>query len=203
MKKRIIIFLFVILLMTTTFSSLYAITFTDLSGTHWAYNNVMYLAEKGIINGYENGTYKPERSVSRGEFIKLVMTALYGGNEYFEVNNFNLGHWATPYAIEAARLGYLMDETGITNLNDSITRLEMVHILAKVCSDNRIEKEEPITTIQFSDISQLDEESQIYIEYVTQNGLINGYTDGTFKASKTMTRAEVATVMCRFFSLMD
>lgn len=202
MKRRIIIFLFAMLLILANLSAAFAITFSDLSETHWAYNNVMNLAEQGIINGYENGTYQPERAVSRGEFIKLVMTALYGGNEYFEVNNFNFGHWATPYAIEAARLGYLMDETGITNLNNSITRLEMVHILAKICSSNQIEKKEQITSINFSDISELEEESQIYIEYVAQNGLINGYTDGTFKASKTMTRAEVATVMCRFFALI-
>lgn len=203
MKKRIVFVLLAVLMISANVTHLFAITFSDLSSSHWAYSNIMDLAEAGIINGYENGTYQPERAVRRGEFLKLVMTSLYGGNEYFEVNNFNVGHWASPYAIEAAQLGYLMDGTSISNLDDSITRLEMVHILAKICSKNRIEKDELTEPIEFSDTANLEEVSQLYIDLVTQNGLINGYTDGTFKADKTMTRAEVATVMSRFLSLMN
>lgn len=202
MKKRIGVFLMSVLLIIVSISTSFAIAFSDLPTSHWAYGNVMNLAEKGIINGYENGTYQPERAVSRGEFIKLVMTTLYGGNEYFEVNQINLGHWATPYAIEAAHQGYLMEGTTISPLNSSITRLEMVHILAKVCIQNQIQKKEELNAISFSDTATLEESSKIYIDFVTQNGLINGYTDGTFKANKSMTRAEVATIIVRFQELM-
>ncbi len=202
MKKRMG-FLFVsMLLIIASFSSSLAITFSDLPTSHWAYSNIMSLAEKGIINGYENGTYQPERAVSRGEFLKLVMTALYGGNEYFETNKINFGHWATSYAVEAAHLGYLMDGTSISNLNDPITRLEMVNILSKVCIQNQIKKKEEISAISFSDVEALDEASKLYIDFATRNGLMNGYTDGTFKPQKSMTRAEVATVMVRFQELM-
>ena len=201
MKKKVLMFLSVIMLMTTSLVSVFAISFSDLPDSHWAYSNIMALAERQIINGYENGTYQPERAISRGEFLKLVMTTLYNGNDYFETNNFNFGHWATPYAIEAAQLGYLMDGTSIDNLNNTISRLEMVHILAKVCIDNRIASDE-IKEIKFSDVQALDETSLLYIEYVTQNGLINGYTDNTFKPDKSMTRAEVATLMNRFLNLI-
>ena len=201
MKKKVLMFLSVIMLMTTSLVSVFAISFSDLPASHWAYSNIMALADRQIINGYENGTYQPERAISRGEFLKLVMTTLYNGNDYFETNNFNFGHWATPYAIEAAQLGYLMDGTSIDNLNNTISRLEMVHILAKVCIDNRIASDE-IKEIKFSDVQALDETSLLYIEYVTQNGLINGYTDNTFKPDKSMTRAEVATLMNRFLNLI-
>ena len=202
MKKRIGFFLMSVLFIIASISTSFAIAFSDLPISHWAYGNIMNLAEKGIINGYENGTYQPERAVSRGEFIKLVMTTLYGGNEYFEVNQINLGHWATPYAIEAAQQGYLMEGTTISPLNSSITRLEMVHILAKVCIQNQIQKKEELNAISFSDTATLEKSSKIYIDFVTQNGLINGYTDGTFKANKSMTRAEVATIIARFQELM-
>lgn len=201
MKKRIIIFLFTMLCLSTNLSTVFAIQFSDLTESHWAYDNIMSLAEEGIINGYENGTYQPERAISRGEFIKLVMTTLYGGNEYFEVNNFNFGHWAMPYALEAIQKGYLMDGTTLDNLNDSITRLEMVNILGKVGINNKIYRLNELNSISFSDTNSLEESSKIYIDYVTRNGLINGYTDGTFKPNKTLTRAEVATIIVRFKSL--
>lgn len=201
MKKRIIIFLFTMLCLSANLSQIFAIQFSDLTNAHWAYDNIMSLAEAGIINGYENGTYQPERAISRGEFIKLVMTTLYGGNEYFEVNNFNFGHWAMPYALEAMQKGYLMDGTTLDNLNNSITRLEMVNILGKVGINNKIYRANELNSISFSDINGLEESSKIYIDYVTRNGLINGYTDGTFKPNKTLTRAEVATIIVRFKAL--
>lgn len=201
MKKRIVVFLFMTLFLAVNITSTFALTFSDLSTYHWAYNNIMSLTKAGVINGYDDGTYKPENAVTRGEFLKLIMVALYEGNEYFEINNFKVLHWATPYALEAAQSGYLMDGTSVDNLGANISRLEMVHILSKVCLDNRIQKTEIVEKISFSDVSALDETSKMYITFVTENGLINGYDDKTFKAERTMTRAEVATVMSRFLNL--
>lgn len=203
MKKILSLIFAAMFLFVFSAKPIFALTFSDLNASHWAYEQIMMLAEEDIINGYENGTYKPEKSVTRGEFLKLIMTALYGGNDYFEKNNFNFGHWATTYAIEAARAGYLMDGTTISGLDNEISRLEMVHILAKVCIKNRIEKEQVEATIEFTDIISLDQNSKMYIGFVTENGLINGYPEGVFKPNKTMTRAEVATVMSRFFDLKN
>ena len=111
MKKTILVFFLSICILSLSLSAVFAITFSDLKSTHWAYNDIMNLANDGIINGYKDGTYKPEKNVTRGEFLKLIMTSLYDGNGYFEVNNFNFGHWAMPYAIEAVNYNYLMDGT--------------------------------------------------------------------------------------------
>lgn len=199
--KRFFILLSSIVILLSFCMQVYALTFSDLAESHWAYKQIMMLANEGIINGYENGTYKPEKAVTRGEFLKLIMTALYGGTEYFEKNNFNLGHWATPYAIEAARAGCLMNGTTITGLDNEISRKEMVHILAKICINNRIEREKQTESIDFLDVVSLDQNSKLYIDFVVRNGLINGYPEGVFKPDKTMTRAEVATVMSRFLEL--
>lgn len=201
MKKSIVTLISISLILTLFISTSLAISFSDLKTSHWAYKNIIALANEGIISGYTDGTYKPENDVTRGEFLKLMMVTLYDGNEYFEVNNFNFGHWAHPYAIEAGMAGYLMNGTDISNLNAPISRKEMVHILAKICLNNKIESKEEIKTIRFSDMSSLDAETKMYINFVAENGLINGYTDGTFKADRTMTRAEVATVISRFIAL--
>lgn len=203
MKKFLLALFSFVMILNLTISTSYAINFSDLEVSHWAYKDIMLLANQGIINGYEDGTYMPEQAVTRGEFLKLIMVALYEGNEYFEVNNFKMVHWAMPYAIEAAESGYLMDGTSIADLNNYISRKEMVNILAKICIQNKIQKNEYGGIIQFSDIDSLDESTKLYINFVTENGLINGYTDGTFKADRTMTRAEVATVMSRFLSLKE
>ncbi|MCH5186379.1 MAG: S-layer homology domain-containing protein [Oscillospiraceae bacterium] len=46
--------------------------FNDVDHTHWAFNYISTLKEKGIINGYEDGSFKPDNPVTRAEFIVMV-----------------------------------------------------------------------------------------------------------------------------------
>ena len=71
MKKFLAILLCFIMLISTT---CFAAGFSDLTSEHWAYKNVTNLVENGVINGYPDGTYRPEKTITRGEFFKLIMT---------------------------------------------------------------------------------------------------------------------------------
>ena len=46
--------------------------FTDVSKDHWAYEAIEELAEKGIINGYEDGTFKPNEPITRAEVATII-----------------------------------------------------------------------------------------------------------------------------------
>lgn len=46
--------------------------FKDVSEKHWAYKAIEELAEKGIINGYEDGTFRPEEPMTRAEVATIV-----------------------------------------------------------------------------------------------------------------------------------
>lgn len=187
----------ILCLMTWLTSFSFAIAFKDLSEKNWSYKYVMSLAEKGIINGYTDGTYKPQKHVTRGEFFKLIMTS-FAGEKSFDGMKLP-SHWASVYAAFAANNGFLMDGTNTDNLNDYITRHEMIIVLSKVCIEAGFS--EYITEeIEFSDINNLSESDQLYIKHVVKLGIINGYTDGTFKPNNYMTRAEVATVIYRYLN---
>ncbi len=220
MKKIITILIIMLIVLSVMIAPAYAVNFSDVPQAHWAYTYINELSDKGIINGYQDGTYKPEKNVTRGEFFKLIMTSAYGEEACSAFSTvIKDSHWATKYAKKAEFEGLLMNGTDTDNLNADITRLEMVHILAKVClsnlnvedlveiflSDDVIgasgEVLETPKEIEFTDIQELDESSKVYIRYVTMLKIINGYTDGSFKPDKTMTRAEVATVMSRFEKL--
>lgn len=202
MKKIFVIFLILFSFFCITSSSL-AIEFSDLPTTHWAYENITKLVNRGIVNGYTDGTFKPSNPITRGEFFKLIMTTLYYGEDYLKGDTSGFEHWATVYALDAQMKGYLMTGTSTTNLNDEMSRLEMANVLCRVCLNNGIKAKvfDPENVPQFTDIDDLDEESKLYINYIVENGLVNGYTDGTFKPNNTMTRAEVSTVLIRLMNL--
>ena len=73
MKKRIIAIITASILILAAISVPFAATeFSDMKD-HWAKANVENLRSKGIIDGYEDGTFKPENTVTYGEFIKMQM----------------------------------------------------------------------------------------------------------------------------------
>lgn len=203
MKKFLAILLCFIMLISTT---CFAAGFSDLTSEHWAYKNVTNLVENGVINGYPDGTYRPENTITRGEFFKLMMTAAEG-EEFFTILNMVSEKWTDSYMHYAENEGLMMDGTSIENVDDPITRLEMVVVLSKTAIKKNIRRafyedgKATLKTTTFNDISELSEIDQIYIRNATDLGLINGYTDGSFKPNGYMTRAEVATIIYRFLSI--
>lgn len=73
--------------------------FKDVKDGYWStqYINSLYAAK--LVNGYEDGTFKPEGNVTRAEFAKLVVDA-YGlklTNAATPFTDVKAGNWATPY----------------------------------------------------------------------------------------------------------
>lgn len=50
--------------------------FTDVADTHWAAKAIDELSEKGIINGYDDGTFRPDEPISRAEVAVMISRAL-------------------------------------------------------------------------------------------------------------------------------
>ena len=202
MKKKKVFCFFVFMMGISILSCSLAMSFWDLPSYHWAYTTIMNLVDEEVINGYPDGSYQPENSVTRAEFLKLVLSTLYGDNRYFESSALKSVHWAFPYVWEARNCGYIAEDyiMHIQEMNQKITRLEMADILARVCEKNRIKAEEINVIPSFSDIKGLNSESRGHINLVAKIGFIKGYPDGTFGPEKTMTRAECATIIERLLN---
>ena len=72
---------------------------------------VNVLSALGVVDGYENGTYKPEQTVTRAEMAKLVITALgmdsYATATKSSYSDMALAQWAIPYVEYATNLGII------------------------------------------------------------------------------------------------
>ena len=74
MKK--LTFAVLVIVLTMTFCFAVSINFIDLSNSHWAYSTIIKMAEEGLIKGYEDGTFKPEKEVTREEFAQMIYNAV-------------------------------------------------------------------------------------------------------------------------------
>ncbi|MDR1574137.1 MAG: S-layer homology domain-containing protein, partial [Clostridiales Family XIII bacterium] len=59
-------------------AAVFGASFSDLPDTHWAYNAIAAMSEKGIVSGYPDGAFKPSGTVTYGEFIKMAYIAQGG-----------------------------------------------------------------------------------------------------------------------------
>ncbi len=85
-------------------------TFADVDDTHWAKGYIAAMKKSGIINGYPDGTFKPEDQVTYAEFIKMTVEAIGKGDEAMAQ-----GGYPDGYIVVAAALGIT---DGVMFVND-------------------------------------------------------------------------------------
>ena len=148
-----------------------------------------------FLSGYANGTFKPDRNMTRAEvttmFARLLTEKMAADQTYSNTfSDVAKSHWAANY------IGYMQQFGIITGYADgsfrpdaSVTRAEFAAIASRF---------ERLTegTKSFSDVTSSHWAAK-YINFAATRGWVNGYADGTFKPNNSITRAEVAAVTCR------
>lgn len=168
------------------------VIFTDLPVDHWAFDYITQLAIDDIISGYEDKTFKPNGNVTRAELAKMLAASfgLEGTTRYSDVNN----HWADTYISSVGEFVPFKDN--LFRPNDEATRQDVAVALVNILDKTeRMKLQE--TKLTFDDIPMIDEEYISHIGKAVSGGIISGYGDGTFRPQEPITRAEVATMICR------
>ena len=101
--------------------------YTDVPADAWYNSAVSTLSNAGILDGYEDGTFRPDGNITRAEFATITarfLEASYdGGNRFPDID----GHWAAEYINEAANAGIVDGyEDGTFRPQQNITRAEAV-----------------------------------------------------------------------------
>ena len=99
----------------------------------------------------------------------------------------------TPQQLAAEELNKLSvmvgDETGDLMLGKTVTRAEMAAVICRLSGLEQAAKEVVVTTLLFSDVSK-EHWAAGYIQLAKQNGIINGYPDGSFRPENEVSYAE-------------
>lgn len=175
-------------------------TFPDIA-KHWSKDYVESMIAKNIVDGYSDGTFKPEGKITRAEFVKMVVCALNEDlidyNEGFK--DVKANDWHADYIATAKALG-LIDgyADGSFRPDATIKRAEMAAILGKVVDVEIDEKDIDKASKLFKDFADIEEWAKESVAKVYKAGLMNG-ADGKFYANKDTTRAEAATTVYRLY----
>lgn len=174
-------------------------TFRDLPSSHWAYGYVKALAEKNVINGYDDGTFRPSNNVTREEFVKMIISAtgmLQAGSEC-DFTDVPKSAWYYEYVASAYAKGIVsgIDDEAF-GVGTNITRQDVAVIAARIIK--RLKGTVPQTgDSALTDIDTVSDYATDSVKLLNGMGIINGYDDGSFMPKNTLTRAEAATIICK------
>ena len=175
--------------------------FVDLAKTHYAYEAIVALYERGIISGDGNKVY-PENGITRQEIAKVALAIadidVDAQDTIDAPDKDDVAAWATGYVATAIKEGIIKGyEDGTIQPKRVITRGEMVAIIVRMLG---IQVEG--AKAAFKDVDETLW-SAPYITAAAELGFVNGYEDGTFRAEKNITRAEAFTIYHRVLTFVD
>ena len=168
--------------------------FADISASHWAYNAISTLSDKNIVSGYDDNTFKPDKEITREEFVKIIVSAL-GIPTSEQINEFSdvaQNAWYAPYVNAAFKAGFVSGKgNSAFGVGEKITREEMAVIVRRAVSD--IVNNRPYSA--FSDDSEISDYAKKAIEELYSAGMINGISETEFSPKSIVTRAQAAKII--------
>lgn len=176
-----------------TASKLISQIFSDIRESDWFASTVKKLVDLGGINGYPDGSFKPNNQITKAEFTKILIAAL--GYDNLPSTG---SHWASGYVDKAVSIG-LGDRDDFDNLNMSITRMEMAMLVANALDhkgESHVGDRQNYRTL-ITDYNSIPRVYQDFVLKAFTKGIITGYPDGTFGPERGLTRAEASTVIVR------
>jgi len=180
-----------------------ALAVSDIAG-HWANNAIQRWTEFGAVRGYDDGTFRPDNHITRAEFATLLNRVL-GSTELSDVEfpDVDPNSW---YALEIARAvaaGFMLGDAGGTmRPNDNVTREEAVVMLFRAFGIEFAQR----NLLIFFDTPQISYWALNAVISFTNEDIIRGFPDGSFRPQNYITRAEVVVLIDRIesgLSLID
>jgi len=163
--------------------------FRDCRG-HWAEQIIIESTDKKYLDGYDDGTFKPDNPVSAAEFAKIYNA--WKGNFY----QLTSGYWATPY-IRILLDNGMFENGDYSDYGEKMTREKVAKAIV-----NSLKGEYFPSNLQkyyeiIPDCDSIDDEYRDYAVKTYISGIISGYEDGSFKPDDYVTRAEILSIIDR------
>ncbi len=166
------------------------VVLNDISA-HWAEANIKELIALGAISGYPDGTFKPDNSITRAEFVSILVKTFDLESQHGKDFADTVGHWAgkaiSTSVYHGVVKGYGNNRFGP---DDYITREQMVLMIVRAAKLTPV-----IEEIVFSDNSSISAWAREFLATAVKGGIINGYPDNTVRPQGNASRAEAVTVI--------
>ncbi|OGJ42847.1 hypothetical protein A3B60_00055 [Candidatus Peregrinibacteria bacterium RIFCSPLOWO2_01_FULL_39_12] len=182
--------------------------FTDVETGYKYFVAISYLKNNGLIQGYEDNTFKPNQKVTRAEALKLLVDETSSEQEDQQTDSQDdvskrpftdtpLSEWYIPYLITAKEEGMVNGyPDGTFKPDNTINLAEMLKIYLESIAENEGIVFDNTEANLFND-TPLDSWYTKYTAYAGEKGLINIYSNNTVNPEQELTRGYLAEIIYR------
>ena len=170
-------------------------SFKDVPTDHWAHDEIRFLTDKQVIRGFSDGSFKPMAVLSRKDAAVMLVRAMQLPTiQQPKVKPVDLKPTMGGYSemMIAANKGLFTISSNRFNPDQPLTRDEMAKALA--VAYNYSGK----GSSSFKDVAKSNTYYK-FIDGIAENGITTGYSDGTFKPSVAVNRAQFSTFLKRVY----
>ncbi|MEA5515668.1 S-layer homology domain-containing protein, partial [Nodularia sp. UHCC 0506] len=173
--------------------------FTDVATNHWAKNFIGELTAIEVLQGFPDGSFRPDEQVTRAQFAAMLsqafqMTRVRNPINFNDVSN---SYWAYSAIREAYATGFLGNFGSTFNPTQSLSRLEILLALARGLNYTSSSSTEAILAT-YTDAASISTDVRSAIASLTEQGVIVNYPNvQTLNPDKVATRAEVSALIYR------
>lgn len=202
---------------------------SDIQG-HWAQKEIETAIASGWVDGYPDGTFQPEKTITRAEFTKMLLDAIhltpdsetvawmveaakqregnYGTTSYKGKLNDMSTHWLTTQGWTQAALYSGMVVPSDYNGGNFRPEKEIARYEIALMTDRALGLVNPANAyageeLPFADNEEILDWMKGYVNEAVKAGVLQGYPDNTFRPNKTSTRAEAVVMVQRMLDEME
>lgn len=169
--------------------------FPDVASSHWASGYIQFVKDNKIMQGDENGLFKPDDSITREEWVKTILTAFVIDTKdaKCDFGDVDEERWSYPYIAKAFEM---MIINGVSDTEfapaESISRQDAAVIFYRGAKAAREDGFSEIEMSSFTDAEDIADYAIEPINLLYKLKVLNGYEDGSFRPNAPITRAEAA-----------
>ncbi len=190
--RRSLALLLVFAMVFTTFAAVTvsAQTFSDVSG-HWAEALIDKWSASGVINGYEDGTFRPDENITRAEIAKVISVSKgYTEEAAIAFSDVSEDDWFMPSLKKCVAKNVIGGyEDGTFRPDTYVNREEAATMIVRAYNINAT------ALLSFTDSSDISPWAQNAVTALVGANVINGYEDGSFGPKNSITRAELVKML--------
>jgi hypothetical protein len=182
-------------------------TFEDIA-SHWAREDIEFLASRDIVKGLSDNRFNPSGEVSRAEFAAMLARAfnLSAGDGALPFEDVANNAWYQAEVSAAYQAQWIQGVSGTRFApNDRISREQMAVMIMKAflhSTKGEIKPEEAEADLPFKDAAAISSWAAAYVRLASEEKLIQGI-DESFKPSLYADRAQAAVMISRLLRLLD
>ncbi len=207
--------------------SVSAKTFSDVENdpkVEWAKPYIEAMAEEGYLKGYEDGTFKPNKTISKTEALIILARMIGVNNEEFadsveyaeEEFGAMLKKYGTNYTKEMAFLLYngvlstdeLDTYIGKSVKNEPLMRYEAAILMTKLLGAEEDVQSNLFVSSTYADTTEIPDSARVYVEFVKDEGIMQGMGNNEkgqpiFAPLEPVTRAQMSKMLCSLIDVLD